>query len=144
VETLTGWVPGGGRRRACSVAAGQTGEGETTVIAGWVTNAGDQVGVGDLVALRTVAYRDTIGRIVGPLSGGLVECLVVGTESGASGFRRAVSEDELLLRARGGGEGEMRDRDYEDRARVVAVPAEPDTDDKDTDEQRQGEGQSAV
>lgn len=73
----------------------------------WVCRNGDNVTIGDVVALAVVSPPHAYGRIVRPLPPEQkIECLVTQSESG-SGFCIAVAEDDLLMCVeKGGGDDE--------------------------------------
>jgi hypothetical protein len=70
----------------------------------WETNDGEHVAVGDLVAIRSLAHPDAVGRIVGPLPDDRIECHVTRTVSGPTDFNLPVYEYQLLCRIPEGGD----------------------------------------
>lgn len=76
----------------------------------WLTRQGDEVTVGDLVALSVLSFPDAKGRILGAAGDGRIVC-VLGDNDDPHGTRPrlAVEEDNLVMLLRKAGEGETYD-----------------------------------
>jgi hypothetical protein len=72
--------------------------GQALAVASWKTRQGEEVTIGDVVALSVLSSPDAKGKIVGAASDGLVEC-VLGDHEDPHGRRPRlrVEADNILM-----------------------------------------------
>jgi hypothetical protein len=111
----------------------------------WTARSGEDVGIGDVVALSLLEHRGAIGLVEAATEDGGVSCLLMACDSCPPGRHVAVQEDQLLVMVKRGGDSRKVNSDYDfgcwPRANSFGAPKpgdDPETDATD------GEGQSAA
>lgn len=64
----------------------------------WSTRDGDEVAIGDLVAIRIAHSHDTYARLAGHLDGEEIDCVVTESDVYPAGEHIPVTREQLLMK----------------------------------------------